>query len=249
MKNILLPQKAMVTPKEVLEEISKFEYINKSPYSKTYYNVPGITWDYKPEGSLRISDHWNFISNGSRHCILAHTEELIENYWMLAKYIDGKYYVLKEFGGNVHGYRFNEVSKKDLELLKDLYEMGSIVNSKKWNKKYQVKPKLVSETHTKNKKLLSKNINEERLNKFMNENKNIKKVIYIEEKYMDIIEDALSLYENSSKFDELCKSDQGVNELINTYKAYKFYKDEIESFEKIYILILDNTMAIDFVIP
>ena len=176
MKNILLPQKAMVTPKEVLEEISKFEYINKSPYSKTYYNVPGITWDYKPEGSLRISDHWNFISNGSRHCILAHTEESIENYWMLAKYIDGKYYVLKEFGGNVHGYRFNEVSKKDLELLKDLYE-------------------------------------------------------------------------NSSKLDELCKSDQGVNELINTYKAYKFNKYEIESFEKIYILILDNTMAIDFVIP
>ena len=56
MKKILLPQSAKITPKEVLEEINKFEYINKSPYSSTYYNVPKITWDYKPEGSLRISD-------------------------------------------------------------------------------------------------------------------------------------------------------------------------------------------------
>ena len=56
MKKILLPQSAKITPKEVLEEINKFEYINKSPYSLTYYNVPEITWDYKPEGSLRISD-------------------------------------------------------------------------------------------------------------------------------------------------------------------------------------------------
>ena len=64
MKKILLPQKAKITPKEVLEEINKFKHINKSPYSSSYYNVQGITWDYKPEGSLRISDHWNFTSNG-----------------------------------------------------------------------------------------------------------------------------------------------------------------------------------------
>lgn len=248
MKKILLPQKAMITPKNVLEKISKFDYINKSPYSKTYYNVPGITWDYKPEGSLRISDHWNFKSNGSRHCVLDYTEDLIENYWMLAKYIDGKYHVLEEFGSNVAGYRFSEVSKKDLELIKDLYEIGCIVNLKKWNKKYQVKPKLVAETHTKNKKLLSKSINSERLNKFMDQNKNVKKIVYIKEQYMDIIEDVLNLYKNSSEFDELCKSNKGVNELINTYKAYKFKNDEIESFEKIYILILDNTMAINFTI-
>ena len=38
MKKLLLPQSAKVTPKEVLDEISKFEYINKSPYSLSYYN-------------------------------------------------------------------------------------------------------------------------------------------------------------------------------------------------------------------
>ena len=152
MKKILLPQKAKITPKEVLEEINKFKHINKSPYSSTYYNVPGITWDYKPEGSLRISDHWNFTSHGSKHCILDYTEELIENNWMLAKYIDDKYHVLKEFGESALGYKFIEVNKNDLELLKDLYNMGGIVNSKIWYKKHKLRPNLATETHTKKKK-------------------------------------------------------------------------------------------------
>ena len=42
MKKILLPQRAKITPEEVLDEINKFEYINKSPYSSTYYNVPKL---------------------------------------------------------------------------------------------------------------------------------------------------------------------------------------------------------------
>lgn len=244
MKKILLPQSANITPKEVLEEINKFEHINKSPYSSTYYNVPEITWDYKPEGSLRISDHWNFVSHGAKHCLLAHTEEVIQNNWILAKYIGGKYHILKEFGRNVPGYRFVEVNKNELELLKDLYNKNGIVNSKEWYKKYQKRPDLAKESHTKNKKVLLKNISDERLKRFKEENKDVKKVIFIEEKYMCTIQKVLTLYQKSSELDELCKTEQGINKLINTYKAYKFKGDECESFEEIFILVLDNGMAI-----
>jgi len=246
MKKILLPQSAKITPKEVLEEINKFEYINKSPYSLTYYNVPEITWDYKPEGSLRISDHWNFVSRGTKHCLLAHTEEVIQNNWILAKYIDGKYQILKKFGGNVPGYRFIEVNKNELELLKDLYNKEGIVSSKEWYKKYQKRPNLTKESHTKNKKVLLKNISDEKLKKFKAENKGTKKVVFIEEKYMSTIQAVLTLYQKSSELDELCTTEQGINKLINTYKAYEFKGDECESFEDIFILVLDNGMAIQF---
>ncbi len=247
MKKLLLPQSAKVTPKEVLDEINKFEYINKSPYSLSYYNVPGVSWDYKPEGSLRISDHWNFVSNGNKHCLLADAEEEIQNNWILAKYIDGQYHILKELGENVPGYRFIELNKNELELLKYLYSKGGIVSSKELYRKYRERPKLVKEGHTKNKKSLLKSIGDERFKKFKQENKETRKVVFIEEKNMNTINKALTLYEKSSELDEFCKTEQGINELINTYKAYKFKEDELESLEEIFILVLHNGMAIKFV--
>ena len=244
MKKILMPQIAKIKPKEVLEEINKFDYINKSPYSSTYYNVPAITWDYKPEGSLRISDHWNFLSHGTKHCPLAHTEEVIQNNWILGKYIDGKYEILKEFGSNVPGYRFIEVNKNELELLEDLYNKEGIVSSKEWYKKHLTRPILARESHTKNKKVFFKYINDDRLKKFKEENKDIKKVVFIEEEYMSTVRAVLNLYEKSSELDKLCTTEKGINKLIDTYKAYEFMDNECESFEEIFILVLDNGMAI-----
>ena len=50
-------------------ELKKYGMINKSPYSNSYYNSMDIDWNYKPDGSLRISDHWNFITRDcSKHC-------------------------------------------------------------------------------------------------------------------------------------------------------------------------------------
>ncbi|MGL5243627.1 MAG: hypothetical protein ACRC7R_00410, partial [Sarcina sp.] len=147
MKMILVPQKAKITPKCVLDEIKKFDYVNKSPYSSSYYNVPGITWEYKPEGSLRISDHWNFISHNEKHCILAHTDKKVDNYWMLAKYIKGKYFVLKEFGENVDGYRFLSITENDTKMLKYLYNIGGIITSKEWYKQFNNRCVFVKETH------------------------------------------------------------------------------------------------------
>ena len=246
MKKILVPKKAKVTPKEVLKEISKFNYINKSPYSLSYYNVPNVTWDYKPEGSLRISDHWNFISHGEKHCILEGVEDKVENNWMLAKYIDGRYHILKEFGENVPGYRFTEINKNELELLKDLYNLGGIVSSKEWHKRHKEKAYTIKETHIKNRKKVLRDINPDKLKEFKDKNKKVKKIAYIREEDLHNIKLTLSLYEISKEFDELCKSKEGISKLISTYKAYKISEDEIESFEEKYILVLDNKMAIDF---
>lgn len=246
MKYILLPQKTKIMPKEALEEIEKFESINKSPYSSSYYNVIGITWNYKPEESLRISDHWNFMSKGSKHCILAHTEELIQNEWMLAKYIDGKYHVLKEFGESVPGYKFIEISKLELDMLKELYSLGGIVNSKDWYKRYKLRPKLSKEGHIKNKKDLLKYIGKEVLQKFREKNKSVKKIVFLPEKHVKTIEIALRIYIKSVELDELAKSQEGNNELIKKYNAYDLNERVIESFREKYILVLDNDMAVEF---
>lgn len=80
----------------VLEEIYKFDVINKSPYSNSYYNSNNIGWDSKPEGSLRLSDHWNFESNGEVHCKLDSTEEYIQK-TLLCEYHNGYYHVIKNF--------------------------------------------------------------------------------------------------------------------------------------------------------
>lgn len=246
MKKILVSEKAKITPKEVLDEINKFEHINKSPYSNSFYNVPGVTWDYKPEGSLRISDHWNFTSKDKKHCILDSTEELIENNWLLAKYTEGKYHVLKAFGENVPGYRLIEIDKNEVELLIDLYNMDSIVSSKEWYTKYQVKPKLVREAHLKNRKDILKYINSRRLDKFKEENKEIKKVVFIEDKYLNTIKTVMYLYEKSNELENLSNTEEGREQLNNTYKIYDLKAGENESFEEISILVLDNGIAIEF---
>lgn len=246
MKKILVSEKAKITPKEVLDEINKFEHINKSPYSNSFYNIPGVTWDYKPEGSLRISDHWNFISKEKKHCILDSREELIENYWLLAKYNEGKYHVLKALGENVQGYRLIEIDKNEVELLIDLYNMDSIVSSKEWYTKHQFKPKLVREAHLKNRKDILKYINSRRLDKFKEENKEIKKVVFIEDKYLNTIKTVMYLYEKSNELENISNTEEGREQLNNTYKIYELEAGKNESFEEISILVLDNGIAIEF---
>lgn len=68
---------------------------SKSPYSNSFYNAKNITWGYKPEGSLRISDHWNFESLGEKHCV---TEDpSFTQGWAICKYSKGVYKVIKKF--------------------------------------------------------------------------------------------------------------------------------------------------------
>lgn len=80
---------------EILKTLITFKKINKSPYSLSFYDNDNIDWDSKPEGSLRLSDHWNFYSWGEQHCCLDSTKEYTRK-WLLCQYHNGVYHVVKE---------------------------------------------------------------------------------------------------------------------------------------------------------
>lgn len=84
-------------PDEVVDELLSWKKISKSPYSLSFYNDFGIAWDSKPEGSLRLSDHWNFESRGKVHCKLNTTDEYISKTWILARYENGIYVEIKRY--------------------------------------------------------------------------------------------------------------------------------------------------------
>lgn len=79
----------------IINILSSFKKINKSPYSSSFYDSDDISWDSKPEGSLRLSDHWNFYSWGEQHCCLDSTKEYTQK-WLLCQYHNGVYHVVKE---------------------------------------------------------------------------------------------------------------------------------------------------------
>ena len=67
----MLAHEVRSMPKEFAAEIGKWDAVAKSPYSDSFYNSNDISWDGKPDGSLRISNHWNFRSSmddGKTHC-------------------------------------------------------------------------------------------------------------------------------------------------------------------------------------
>lgn len=57
-------------------EKARIGAVSKSPYSTSYYicetkeDVNKIGWNSKPDNHYRISDHWNFVSEGELHCII-----------------------------------------------------------------------------------------------------------------------------------------------------------------------------------
>lgn len=82
-------------PLEFLNEMTNWEKIHKSPYSFSYYSEK-VDWNYKPDGSYRIADHWNFTSQNKKHCETT-TDCPNNTHWTLAKF-DGeskKYVVVK----------------------------------------------------------------------------------------------------------------------------------------------------------
>lgn len=83
-------------PEELILEIMSWKVGCKSPYGHSYYNLkPGEKgWKHTPLGSLRISDHWNFRSNGEIHCP---TDRKVTNKskWSLGQWDGSKYIILK----------------------------------------------------------------------------------------------------------------------------------------------------------
>ena len=71
---------------------NKTDEWSKSPYSLSFYSSKNIGWGYKPEGSLRVSDHWNFGVDGE-HCP---TAEPVEG-WAVCRFENGVYHLIKKF--------------------------------------------------------------------------------------------------------------------------------------------------------
>ena len=65
---------------------------SQSPYGESFYSSKNIGWGYKPEGSLRVSDHWNFGEDGE-HC---HTAEPVEG-WAVCRFENGVYHLVQKF--------------------------------------------------------------------------------------------------------------------------------------------------------
>lgn len=66
--------------------------ITMSPYSESAYAVPKgeeVSWGYKPEGSYRVSNHWNWKDYSGTHCPTNTGEDFGE---ALAIFKNGKYY-------------------------------------------------------------------------------------------------------------------------------------------------------------
>ena len=69
--------------------------VSKSPHSDSYYAFKKgeyIGWEYKPECSYRLSDHWSFTSEGVIHCP---SDEIDDNELALGVFKNGKYYKVK----------------------------------------------------------------------------------------------------------------------------------------------------------
>ena len=69
---------------DIYHSMSGWHHIKKSPYGHSYYDRPK-GWDFTIKGTHRLSDHWNFESNGKMHCVTS--EPVPDNtHWTIAKY-------------------------------------------------------------------------------------------------------------------------------------------------------------------
>jgi hypothetical protein len=88
-------------PVHFIEMIKSWPEASKSPYSNSFYNLATgkKDWGHTPEGSLRISDHWNFKSEGEIHCPTDRPAKNNGSQWCLAQWRDGLYVILEELAG------------------------------------------------------------------------------------------------------------------------------------------------------
>ncbi len=54
-------------PLDAVKEIITWEHVFKSPISNSFYSKQK-GWNITHDGTIRISDHWNFFARGTTHC-------------------------------------------------------------------------------------------------------------------------------------------------------------------------------------
>lgn len=82
-------------PIGVYSEVKKWPVQNKSPYSLSVYNTKKVGWNHKEEGSLRVSNHWNWDDDDDgKACetLCGHTDG-----WALGIRENGVYRILNKF--------------------------------------------------------------------------------------------------------------------------------------------------------
>jgi hypothetical protein len=116
-------------PFELVDEISTWDFIIKSPYGHSYYDAE-VDWDSKPDQSLRISDHWNFTSQGKLHCETT-TDVPNNTHWTIAIYdaIIKKYTPIKMFKKSKDSYKESKDFKKLLLKTKKESAINSLIKN------------------------------------------------------------------------------------------------------------------------
>ena len=88
-KVYILKEKDFKDLEIILKE--EFNTVKQSPYSLSIYNSLDIGWNYKPEGSYRVSNHWNFKG----HC---RTMDEVSNLKLsIGVYLGGIYKIIKSY--------------------------------------------------------------------------------------------------------------------------------------------------------
>lgn len=83
---------------------------NPSPYNRidsgSFYDCEDKTWDYTPDGSIRVSDHWNFYSRGKYHCLTDICNDRLIGKWAVGKYNaeTGLYHIISIDGKDTSAY-------------------------------------------------------------------------------------------------------------------------------------------------
>jgi len=108
-------------PEKIKMMMKDWSVIQKSPYSDSFYSSTDIGWSHKPEGSYRVSDHWNFTTNRDgksvKHCI---TDKSVPttSHITIAQYKNGIYHVILSEPTETHVEKKIK-QKEKLKYLKD----------------------------------------------------------------------------------------------------------------------------------
>ncbi len=136
-------------PDGIKAMMKEWDLINKSPYSNSFYSTEEIDWSVKPEGSYRVSDHWNFTSQRDdqkrKHC---RTDKSVPctTHLTIARYENGVYRVLLT-------EPLNSFVKKNEEMnAKKAYLRDPLVIAKKREFKERVTNGEIFITYIKNEK-------------------------------------------------------------------------------------------------
>lgn len=90
MKNLIKTQTSLLTMPIDLFNFAMKTIKSSSPYNRysggSFYSQEEKSWDFTPENTIRISDHWNFYSRGKTHCVTDIDDSLLIGKWVVAQY-------------------------------------------------------------------------------------------------------------------------------------------------------------------